>query len=309
MVSIICCIFVIEKETNINMEKKIEMVNDLMSKYGLTKKDLFSFCICAVNFLEYYLEEAMCDVMWNCPDRYYNADSDNTKAVAGALNGEKKEEGWTDEEQFYHYMKEIQSHVEADINNLFHFLSEFDRFEKVYKREVFVPIMLGCPVEDYDDSKFYDKKYLKSIANADNLTLCKMEDEKRAELANAYKEREATATAKEVEERKNDEDFSILLASPINVNLLQNSFEEYNKKYYPDRDYKVVLLNRPEMMIIQTGGKSIENAKDRIIEVVKKSVTIVGRDAQEELLPIDQVFNVVPMVMKDYKVTHAVIYA
>ena len=291
------------------MKKEIEMVNDLMSKYGLTKKDLFSFCICAVNFLEYYVEEAMCDVMWNCPDRYYNADSDNTKAVAGALNGEKKAEGWTDEEQFYHYMEEIQSHVEADINNLFHFLSEFDRFEKVYKREVFVPIMLGCPVEDYDDSRFYDKKYLKSIANADNLTLCKMEDEKRAELANAYKEREATATAKEVEERKNDEDFSILLASPINVNLLQNSFEEYNKKYYPDRDYKVVLLNRPEMMIIQTGGKSIENAKDRIIEVVKKSVTFVGRDAQEELLPIDQVFNVVPMVMKDYKVTHAVIYA
>lgn len=291
------------------MEKKIEIVKDLMSKYSLTKKDLFSFCICAVNFLEYYLEEAMCDVMWSCPDRYYNADSDNTKAVAGALNGEKKAEGWTDEEQFYHYMEEIQSHVEADINNLSQFLSEFDRFEKVYKREVFVPIMLGCSVEDYDDSRFYDKKYLKSIANADNLTLCKMEDEKRAELANAYKEREATVTAKEVEERKNDEDFSILLASPINVNLLQNSFEEYNKKYYPDRDYKVVLLNRPEMMIIQTGGKSLENAKDRIIEVVKKSVTIVGRDAQEELLPIDQVFNVVPMVMKDYKVTHAVIYA
>ena len=291
------------------MKKEIEIVNDLMSKYGLTKKDLFSFCICAVNFLEYYVEEAMCDVMWSCPDRYYNADSDNTKAVAGALNGEKKEECWTDEEQFYHYMEEIQSHVEADINNLSHFLSEFDRFEKVYKREVFVPIMLGCPVEDYDDSRFYDRKYLKSIANADNLTLCKMEDEKRTELTNAYKEREAAAVAKEVEERKNDEDFSILLASPINVNLLQNSFEEYNKKYYPDRDYKVVLLNRPEMMIIQTGGKSLENAKDRIIEVVKKSVTIVGRDAQEELLTIDQLFNVVPMVMKDYKVTHAVIYA
>lgn len=171
------------------MKTEVEIVNDLMSKYGLTKKDLFSFCICAVNFLEYYVEEAMCDVMWSCPDRYYNADSDNTKAVAGALNGEKKEEGWTDEEQFYHYMEEIQSHVEADINNLSHFLSEFDRFEKVYKREVFVPIMLGCPVEDYDDSRFYDRKYLKSIANADNLTLCKMEDEKRTELTNAYKER------------------------------------------------------------------------------------------------------------------------
>ena len=175
------------------MKKEIEIVNDLMSKYGLTKKDLFSFCICAVNFLEYYLEEDMCDVMMNCPHKYYNADSDNTKAVAGALNGEKKEEGWTDEEQFYHYMEEIQSHVEADINNLSHFLSEFDRFEKVYKREVFVPIMLGCPVEDYDDSRFYDRKYLKSIANADNLTLCKMEDEKRTEMANAYKEREAAA--------------------------------------------------------------------------------------------------------------------
>ena len=291
------------------MKKEIEIVNDLMSKYGLTKKDLFSFCICAVNFLEYYLEEAMCDVMWSCPDRYYNADSDNTKAVAGALNGEKKEEGWTDEEQFYFYMKEIQSHVEADINDLSNFLFDFERFDKVYRREIFVPLILGCPVEDYDDSKSHNWKYLKSIANADNLTLCKMEDEKRTELTNAYKEREAAAVAKEVEERKNDEDFSILLASPINVNLLQNSFEEYNKKYYPDRDYKVVLLNRPEMMIIQTGGKSLENAKDRIIEIVKKSVTIVGRDAQEELLPIDQVFNVVPMVMKDYKVTHAVIYA
>ena len=291
------------------MKTEVEIVNDLMSKYGLTKKDLFSFCICAVNFLEYYVEEAMCDVMWSCPDRYYNADSDNTKAVAGALNGEKKEEGWTDEEQFFYYMKRIQRDINEDIDNLSHFLSECDRFEKVYRREIFVPIMLGCPVEDYDDSRFYDKKYLKSIANTDNLTLCKMEDEKRTELTNAYKEREVAATAKEVEERKNDEDFSILLASPINVNLLQNSFEEYNKKYYPDRDYKVILLNRPEMMIIQTGGKSIENAKDRIIEVVKKSVTIVGRDAQEELLPIDQVFNVVPMVMKDYKVTHAVIYA
>ena len=190
-----------------------------------------------------------------------------------------------------------------------HFLYEFDRFEKVYRREIFVPIMLGCPVEDYDDSRFLDRKYLKSIANADNLTIYKAAVEKEEEDLRIYKEKEAAAIAKEVEEKKNDEDFSILLASPTNVSRLKNVFEEYNKKYYPDRDYKVVLLNRPEMMIIQTGGKSLENAKDRIIEVVKKSVTIVGRDAQEELLPIDQVFNVVPMVMKDYKVTHAVIYA
>lgn len=291
------------------MEKKIEIVKDLMSKYGLTNKDLFSFCICAVNFLEYYEEEAMCDVMKNCPKRYAYADSDNTKAVAGALNGEKKAEGWTDEEQFFYYMKSIQRVINDDIDNLSHFLSECDRFEKVYRREIFVPIMLGCPVEDYDDSRFYNKKDLKSIVNADNLTFYKASVEKQEEEMRIYREKEAAAAAKEVEERKNDEDFSILLASPINVNLLQNSFEEYNKKYYPDRDYKVVPLNRPEMMIIQTGGKSLENAKDRIIKVVKKTVTFVGSDAQEELLPIDQVFNVVPMVMKDYKVTHAVIYA
>ena len=212
------------------MEKKIEIVKDLMSKYNLTDKDLFSFCICAVNFLEYYEEEAMCDVMYHCPSRYSNSDSDNTKAVAGALSGEKKAEGWTDEDQFAHYMEWIQSHVEADINDMSHFLYEFDRFEKVYRREIFVPIMLGCPVEDYDDSRFHDSKYLKSIANADNLTLHKAAVEKEEEDLRIYKEKEAAAVAKEVEDRKDDEDFSILLASPINVNLLQNSFEEYNKK-------------------------------------------------------------------------------
>ena len=290
------------------MKTEIEIVKDLMSKYGLTNKDLFSFCICAVNFLEYYEEEAMCDVMKNCPKRYAYADSDNTKAVAGALNGEKKEEGWTDEEQFFYYMKRIQRDINEDIDNLSHFLSECDRFEKVYRREIFVPIMLGCPVEDYDDSRFLDRKYLKSIVNADNLTLFKMEDEKREADIRAYKEEEAAAVAKEVEDRKDDEDFSILLASPINVNLLQNSFEEYNKKYYPDKDYKVVPLSNPQLMIIQTGGKSLENAKDRIIEIVKKSVTVVGREAQGDLHPIDQVFNVVHRVMKDYDVTHALTY-
>ena len=286
------------------MKKEIEIVNDLMSKYGLTKKDLFSFCICAVNFLEYYLEESMCDVMWSCPSRYYNADSDNTKAVAGALNGEKKEEGWTDEEQFFFYMKEIQSHVEADINDLSNFMFDFERFDKVYRREIFVPLMLGCPVEDYDDSKSHNWKYLKSIANADNLTFYKAENEKREADIRAYKEEEAAAVAKEVEDRKDDEDFSILLASPINVNLLQNSFEEYNKKYYPDRDYKVVPLSNPQLMIIQTGGKSLENAKDRIMEIVNKTVIFVGSEDRGKLHPIDQVFNVVPMVMKDYGVTH-----
>lgn len=288
------------------MKTEIEIVKDLMSKYGLTSKDLFSFCICAVNFLEYYAEEAMCDVMWNCPDRYYNADSDNTRAVAGALNGEKKAEGWTDEEQFSHYMEDIQGHVDSDVNNMSHFLYEFDRFEKVYRREIFVPVMLGCPVEDYDDSRFHDSKYLKSIVNVDNLTLHKTAVEKEEEKVRIYKEKEAAAVAKEVEEKKNDEDFSILLASPIDTAKLKDAFEEYNKKYYPDRDYKIIPLRNPELMIIQTGGKSIEDAKDRILKIVKGRVTFIGREMQEELIPIEKVFNTVPQVMKDYKVTHAV---
>lgn len=291
------------------MEKKIEIVKDLMSKYGLTNKDLFSFCICAVNFLEYYEEEAMCDVMKNCPKRYAYADSDNTKAVAGALNGEKKAEGWTDEEQFFYYMKRIQRDINDDIDNLSHFLSECDRFEKVYRREIFVPIMLGCPVEDYDDSRFYDKKNLKSIVNADNLTFYKASVEKQKEKMRIYREKEAVAVAKEVEERKNDEDFSILLASNFNVNLLQNSFEEYNKKFYPDKEYKVVCLNRPELMIIQTGGKSVEEVKDRVLEITKRTILFIGHEVQGELIPVEEAFKTVPKTMEDYKVTHVVVYA
>lgn len=291
------------------MEKKIEIVKDLMSKYGLTNKDLFSFCICAVNFLEYYEEEAMCDVMKNCPKRYAYADSDNTRAVAGALNGEKKAEGWTDEEQFFYYMKRIQRDINDDIDNLSHFLSECDRFEKVYRREIFVPIMLGCPVEDYDDSRFYDKKDLKSIVNADNLTFYKASVEKQKEKMRIYREKEAAAVAKEVEERKNDEDFSILLASNFNVNLLQNSFEEYNKKFYPDKEYKVVCLNRPELMIIQTGGKSVEEVKDRVLEITKRTILFIGHEVQGELIPVEEAFKTVPKTMEDYKVTHVVVYA
>lgn len=150
--------------------KIVKIVNDLMSKYNLTDKDLFSFCICAVNFLTYYVEEDINNVMWNCPERYSYAESDNLRAVAGALNGEKKAEGWTDEVQFFHYMRELQRTVEGAANNMSVFLNEYTRFEKVYRREIFIPMMLGCPVEDYDDSRFYDKNYIKSIVNVNNLT-------------------------------------------------------------------------------------------------------------------------------------------
>ena len=164
---------------NTDTKKSINIVKDLMAKYDLTDKDLFSFCICAVNFLEYYEEEAIVDVMRDCPKKYAHTNSNNTKAVAGALDGEKKALGWTDVDQFDYYMGRIQHLVDIDSNNdnLSDILYEFDRFEKVYRREIFVPIMLGCPVEDYDDSRFRDRKYLKSIANVDNLTLFKAQQE------------------------------------------------------------------------------------------------------------------------------------
>ena len=171
----------ISESNNVDLKRSIKIVIDLMAEYDLTDKDLFSFCICAVNFLEYYEEEAMGDVMRECPKKYARTNSDNTKAVAGALTGEKNALGWTDVDQFDYYVGRIQHLVDIDrnIDNLSHFLYEFDRFEKVYRREIFVPIMLGCPVEDYDDSRFRDRKYLKSIANVDNLVLFKAHQEER----------------------------------------------------------------------------------------------------------------------------------
>lgn len=290
---------------------KTTIVKDLMSKYDLTKKDLFSFCICAVNFLEYYEEECMGDVMRGCPERYFNANSDNTKAVAGALNGEKKEMGWSDEEQFADYMLDIQRIVNDEIEegeNMYHFLDEYQRFEKVYRREIMVPIMLGCPVEDYDDTRFNDDKYIRFIANADNLMLFKADEEEREAEIQKYREERAAAIAKKVESNKEDEDFSVLLASAIEITSLKDVFEEYNKTYYPGRDYKVIPLHKPQLMIIQTGGKSIKDVKDRILYTVKNRVIIAGHDTEEKLIPIEKVFDPIPQIIIDNKVTHMVTY-
>ena len=293
------------------MNKQIAIVKDLMSKYNLTSKDLFSFCICAVNFLEYYYEEAMVDMMRSCPDRYADADSNNTRAVAGALNGEKKSEGWSDEDQFAHYMKELQQIIERcikDGRDFSHFLEEYMRFEKVYKREIIFPIMMGCPVEEYDDSKFYDDDYISSIANADNLTIYKASEEQREEELRAYKEREAAELAKEVEVRKNDDDFSVLLASCLDISMMRKPFEDYNKKYYPGKENKIIPLKNPRFLIVQTGGKSIDDVKEWILKFVKQHISFVGYQTREELLPIEKAFTSIPSELVDNKVTHVVTY-
>ena len=288
------------------MKSELAIVKDLMSKYHLTNKDLFSFCICAVNFLEYYEEECMGDVMRDCPRKYYGTDSDNTRAVAGALTGEKKSQGWTDEEQFAYYMESIQDIINK---NLSHFLEEYQRFEKVYKREVLVPLMLGCPVEDYDDSRFFDEEYIKSIVNTDNLTIYKAHKEDKEAEHKEYQKKQEAELAKIVKEKEDDDDFSILLVSRFAVQDIAGIYDNYNHRFYPDRDYKVIPLEYGTM-IIQTGGKSLEEVKDRILRVAEGSFILLGRKAKKDMVTVEKAFNSnpIPQILKDNKVTHVITY-
>lgn len=299
---------------------EIAIVKDMMSKYGLTNKDLFSFCICAVNFLEYYHEESMYDMMWSCPERYANADSDNTRAVAGALKGEQKAEGWTEVEQFAYYMQNIQDCIASELeeeldeedeeSRLEHFFAEYERFLNCYKRAIMLPIMFGCKVEDFDDEQGDFPEYILSIINVDGMTLYKKHNEERDAWHKKCEEERAAELAKEVEEKKNDDDFAVLLVSCVELCRMRidEQFKEYNQTYYPTKNYKVVQMKNPGMLIIQTGGKDIEEVKDRILKTVEGRIIIVGRELQKKLLPVENVFKDVPPVLVDYKVTHVVTY-
>jgi hypothetical protein len=293
------------------MNSELTIVKDLMSKYNLTKKDLFSFCICAVNFLEYYEEEGMGDMMRDCPERYYGADSNNFRAVAGALTGEKKSQRWTDEEQFAYYMESIQGIIYDNLEDggLDRFLEEYQRFEKVYRREIIVPFMLGCPVEEYDDTRFDDEDYIESIANIDNLTIYKAHKEDEEAEDKAYQEKQEAELAKRVKEKEDDEDFSILLVSRFGVQDIAGIYDNYNHRFYPDRDYKVIPLEYGTM-IIQTGGKSLEEVKERILRVVEGSFILLGRKAKKDMVTVEKAFNgsPIPQILKDNKVTHVITY-
>lgn len=295
------------------MKSQTEIVQELMSKHGLTNKDLFSFCICAVNFLEYYYEESMYDMMRSCPERYANADSDNRKAAAGALAAEKKTEKWTDVDQFTHYMESIQEAIAAEIENdgklTYHFLGEMNRFETVYRREVIVPFMLGCPVEDYDDEQFEDEDYIKSIANVDNLALYQVVEAEREASRKRYEEERRAELAKAIEEKKDDKDFTVLLATSMDISRLKAKYDQYNKTYYPDRDYKVHVLSTYRHLIIQTGGKTIEDVKDTVLRIIRSTYVIIGHELTEELIPVEKAYkDGVPSILKDNGVTHVVTY-
>lgn len=293
------------------MKTETEIVQELMTKYGLTKKDLFSFCICAVNFLEYYQEESMYDVMRNCPERYANADSNNTRAVAGALKGEKEAEHWTDEQQFAYYMRVIQETIADDQENenLEYVFDELVRFDTVYKREIMIPIMLGCPVEEFDSEQSDDEEYLTSVINTKGMTLRNTYEEQRDAEMKAFREKEAAKLAGEIKEKEHDGDFCVLLASCTDITRLKVRYEEYNKTYYPTRDYKVTPLTRPNQMIIQTGGKDIDDVKETIMKIFKRSISIIGHEMKEEMFPVEKAYKgVVPKILQDNKVTHVIAY-
>ena len=296
-----------------DMNTQTAIVKDLMSKYSLTDKDLFSFCICAVNFLEYYYEESMYDMMHSCPERYAGADSNNRKAAAGALSAEKKTEKWTDADQFTHYMESIQEAIASEIENdgklTYHFLGEIERFKTIYRREVIVPFMLGCLVEDYDDTRFDDKDYIKSIANVDGLLLYKAEEEEREVSLKKFQEEQAAKLAKEVEEKKNDKDFTVLLASCTSITQLRPAFEDYIAKYYPSKKYSVLTMPRDSMLIIQMGGKDIEDVKKTIMGIFKSRLVIMGHEMHEELVPVEKAYKGdVPELLKVNGVTHVIAY-
>lgn len=293
------------------MKTETEIVQELMTKYGLTKKDLFSFCICAVNFLEYYQEESMYDVMRSCPERYAGADSNNTRAVAGALRGEQAAEKWTDEQQFAYYMRVIQETIAEDLENenLRYIFDELERFDTVYKREIMLPIMLGCPVEEFDSEQSDDDEYLTSVINTKGMTLRNAYEEAAAARHKQYEEERAAKLAKEVEEHSSDESFTVLLASSMDISRLKARYDQYNKTYYPDRDYKVHVLNTYRHLIIQTGGKTIEDVKDTVLRIIRSAYVIIGHELTEELIPVEQAYkDGVPSILKDNGVTHVVTY-
>ena len=62
-------------------------------------------------------------------------------------------------------------------------------------------------------------------------------------------------------------------------------------------------------MIIQTGGKSIEDVKDIVLRIVENQITVIGHEMQKELVPIENAFKgTVPEEFTENGVTHVVTY-
>ena len=295
-------------------ETKRKAVEALMEKYNIKKKDLFSFCICAVNFLEYWDEEAMIDVMYNCPEKYGTCDSDNTRAVAGALKGEMTSEECDEIDQFIWYVKMVQDRLADyadDDRNLddYRFTENFvDRFDRCYRREVIIPYILGADIEKFKDFKWEEEGYLNGIINVKNFELLNIDNAEEEEITKKYEEEKEEKLKKSREEHKDDKDFSILVVSALTPD--PDKLENLNKSIYPDRDYKVVKLPNPHTMIVQTGGKDLEDVTDRIYETICRGVIIIGAEVKPKVVKkVEDVFTYeIPKPLKDYNVTHVLIH-
>lgn len=253
--------------------KTQEVINNLKSKYNLKKQDFFSASLCMVNFLEYYDEEGMIEIMLACPGRYSYADSNNRKACAGALKAEQKSEDITDEEQCMYYVTAVQARLESSDENGWteRFFEELEeRMESCYRKEIFIPFILGADIDKFSESDSYAK-----ICNKDNLTISKVFDEIREEYFAELRKKNAEAEKKAAEEKKRSEAFDRPKAftemCEIYDELVSKGDHPYNHidtdKYY--NNYLGILESNLPMII---RGKDVSNFK-KLQEVVTEYLT------------------------------------
>lgn len=310
-----------EKEIKRNMktsETKRKAVETLMEKYGLKKKDLFSFCICAVNFLEYWDEEGMIDVMANCPEKYGSCDSNNTRAVAGALKGEMASEEWDEIDQFIWYVEMVQDSL-ADYDNPdpddYRFDENFvDRFDRCYRREVIIPYILGANIEEFNDAKWHKRGYLIGIINTKNFELTNIDRSEEEEREKRYEEEKAERIKKEVEAGKSHKDFSILVITCVDISHLTDRLKKYNETYYPDRDLKVEAFGKGNVLVVQTADEDLDKAANRIWSTVTGPILFFTPDkgrvdtSKMNIRKISDVFEDVPDPIKKFNPTHVLLY-
>ena len=300
-------------------ETKRKAVETLMEKYGLKKKDLFSFCICAVNFLEYWDEEGMIDVMYDCPEKYASCDSNNTRAVAGALKGEMESEEWDEIDQFIWYAEMVQDRLadyadDRDPDD-YRFTKNFvDRFDRCYHREVIIPYILGTDIEKFNDAKWDERGYLNGIINTKNFEILNIDNSEEEERTKKYEEEKAENLKKEVEARKSHKDFSFLFITCVDISHLTDKLKKYNETYYPDRDLKVEAFGKGNILVVQTADEDLDKAANRIWSTVTGPVLFFTPDkgrmdtSKMNIKKISDVFENVPDSIKEFNPTHVLLY-
>lgn len=286
-----------------------KIIDDLKNKYGLKEQDFFSACLCIVNFLEYYYEEGMIDVMYSCPEKYAGCDSNNRRACAGALKAEQKSEGISTEEQFAYYVGRVQEDIalldENDPREGRIWPELEERLSTCYRREVILPFIIGADIDSFPDVDL-SKEYNKS-----NLTVWKTLDGILQESINKFKEEEKKKREKLIEDSKSNPSFSVLVASPIDVSFLASEFDKVNREFYLDRNFQTAVFNSGQLVVIQSGEKSLVDLQERIEKPIRRSILVMGnKDHHFNTVPIEDGFKSgVPDALKKYNITHIIFHS